>query len=55
MLTLAISEHLRTVAWVAERLLPTRVSFDEGPPARVAVIPDAGGPDLPTTLDRRAS
>ena len=52
---LAISEHLRTVAWVVERLLLTRVSFDEGPAARVRVIPDAGGPGVPTTLDRRAS
>ena len=51
----SISEHLRTVAWVVERLLPTRVSFDEGPPARVTVIPDAGGPGVPTTLDRTAS
>ena len=52
---LAISEHLRTVAWVVERLLLTRVSFDEGPPARVTIIPDIGGPGVPTTLDRRAS
>ncbi|MBI2528353.1 MAG: RNA 3'-phosphate cyclase [Candidatus Rokubacteria bacterium] len=51
----SISEHLRTVAWVVEQLLPTRVSLDEGPPARVTVSPGAGGPGVPAMLDRRES
>jgi RNA 3'-terminal phosphate cyclase (ATP) len=33
----ALSTHLRTVAWVVERMLPVRVLFDEGRPARVEV------------------
>ncbi|HSE06857.1 MAG TPA: RNA 3'-terminal phosphate cyclase [Methylomirabilota bacterium] len=32
-----LTSHLRTVAWVAERLLPVRVTLDEGPPARVEI------------------
>jgi RNA 3'-terminal phosphate cyclase (ATP) len=39
-----VSGHLRTVAWLVERMLPVRVSLDEGPPARVEVRPAAGPP-----------
>jgi RNA 3'-terminal phosphate cyclase (ATP) len=34
-----LSSHLRTVAWVVERMLPVRVTLDEGPPARVEINP----------------
>jgi RNA 3'-terminal phosphate cyclase (ATP) len=32
-----LSSHLRTVAWVVERMLPVRIALDEGRPARVEV------------------
>jgi RNA 3'-terminal phosphate cyclase (ATP) len=32
-----LSSHLRTVAWVVERMLPVRVTLDEGAPARVEI------------------
>ncbi len=32
-----LSSHLRTVAWVVERMLPVRVTLDEGAPARVGI------------------
>jgi RNA 3'-phosphate cyclase len=35
----AASSHLRTVAWVAEQMLPVRVAVDPGPPARVRLAP----------------
>jgi RNA 3'-terminal phosphate cyclase (ATP) len=37
-----VSSHLRTVAWVVERMLPVRVALEEGPPARVEVRPAPG-------------
>jgi RNA 3'-terminal phosphate cyclase len=39
-----VSSHLRTVAWVVERMLPIRVVLDEGPPARVEVRAAPGPP-----------
>jgi RNA 3'-terminal phosphate cyclase len=39
-----VSGHLRTVAWLVERMLPVRVSLDEGPPGRVEIRPAAGPP-----------
>lgn len=39
-----ISSHLRTVAWVVERMLPVRVTLDEGRPARVEVGPTSDEP-----------
>jgi RNA 3'-terminal phosphate cyclase (ATP) len=40
-----VSSHLRTVAWLVERMLPVRVSLDEGPPARIEIraTPEAPG------------
>jgi RNA 3'-terminal phosphate cyclase (ATP) len=38
---LALSSHLRTVAWVVEQFLPVRIVLDDGPPAWVRVV--AGG------------
>jgi RNA 3'-terminal phosphate cyclase (ATP) len=40
-----LSSHLRTVAWLVERMLAVRVSLDEGPPARVEIraAPEASG------------
>jgi RNA 3'-terminal phosphate cyclase (ATP) len=40
----ALSTHLRTVAWMVERMLPVRVTLDEGPPARVEVRAMPGAP-----------
>lgn len=40
----ALSSHLRTVAWVVEQFLPVRVVLEEGPPARVTVVPAPGPP-----------
>jgi RNA 3'-terminal phosphate cyclase (ATP) len=37
-----VSSHLRTVATVVERLLPVRVTLEDGPPARVEVRPVSG-------------
>lgn len=34
-----LTEHLRTVAWVVGQFLPVRIRLEEGPPARVEVIP----------------
>lgn len=34
-----ISSHLRTVAWLVERLLPVQVTLGEGRPARVEIVP----------------
>jgi RNA 3'-terminal phosphate cyclase (ATP) len=39
-----LSSHLRTVAWVVEQMLPTRVAFEEGRPARVVISPTASAP-----------
>ena len=39
-----LSSHLRTVAWVVERMLPVRVTLDEGRPARVEVRAAPGTP-----------
>lgn len=39
-----LSSHLRTVAWVVERMLPVRVTLAEGRPARVEVGPMSGAP-----------
>jgi RNA 3'-terminal phosphate cyclase (ATP) len=40
----ALSSHLRTVAWVVERMLPVHVILDEGRPARVEVRARPEGP-----------
>lgn len=40
----ALSSHLRTVAWVAEQFLPVRIVLEEGPPARVTIVPAPGPP-----------
>jgi RNA 3'-terminal phosphate cyclase (ATP) len=43
-----ISSHLRTVAWLVPQLVPCRIDLEEGPPARLRVVP------APTTRDRAA-
>ena len=35
----AISPHLRTVAWLLGQLVPATIDLDDGPPARVRVVP----------------
>jgi len=39
-----LSSHLRTVAWVVERMLPVRVLLEEGRPARVEIRAVPGAP-----------
>jgi len=34
-----LTPHLRTVAWVVQQFLPVRIELDDGPPARVRIMP----------------
>jgi RNA 3'-terminal phosphate cyclase (ATP) len=43
----SLSSHLRTVAWVVQQFLAARIELEEGPPARVRIMPPAGHPLAP--------
>lgn len=42
-----VSNHLRTVAWLVEQMLPVRIALDDGRPARVVISPTAAAHGSP--------